>query len=183
MIARPAQPANLEDMMAKQANDTNVRRDEDGPDYDGAINLIRGQIRTNQSDINGLAQDQGTLFGRIDKQMGVNSKAAKAFAAIDIMAEEKRTDYLRSLLGLLGRAGYDKFNDLVDHMHRADGSAPAGKPDKADKAPVTPPGATDTDISLDPDEVEEQRKREADPMFKEGQSATVHRLPAGQKVN
>jgi hypothetical protein len=168
--------------MAKQANDENIARDESGPDYDGAISLIRGQIRTNQSDINGIAQDQGTLFGRIDKQMGVNAKAAKAFSAIDIMADEKRTDYLRSLLGLLGRAGYDKFNDLVDHMHRPAGDKTPDKP-QADKTPAKPPTATDTDISLDPAEVEQQRQREAEPMFQEGQSATVHRLPAGTKAH
>lgn len=169
--------------MAKQANDENVRRDEDGPDYDAAIGLIRGQIRTNQSDVQSLAQDNSTLYKRIDKQHGVHRGAAKQFAAIDQMAPDKRTDFLRSLLGLLGHAGYDKFNDLVDQAQR-----PTPAKGKAEKAAKPAPGATDTDVqspideSLDPGEVQSQRQREADPMFEEG--GNVHRHPAaGNTVN
>jgi hypothetical protein len=76
--------------------------------------LVRGQLRNNDSDQKSLAQDNATMFKRIEKEHGVHKGAAKTFSQIDKMGAEKRTDYLSSLLGLLGIAGYDNFDDLVD---------------------------------------------------------------------
>jgi hypothetical protein len=120
--------------MAKTANSANVKRDIEGPDYKGAIDLVRGRIRSNQSESRSLAQDNSTLYKRIDKEHGVHTGAAKDFAKIDGMAPEKRTDYLRSLLGMLGFAGYDNFDDLVD---RAQKPAPTGEgKDKVEALPA-----------------------------------------------
>ena len=166
--------------MAKAASDQNVRRDEDGPDYDGAILLIRGQIRSNQSESQSLAQDNSTLYKRVDKQHGVHRGAAKDFAKIDQMAEEKRTDYVRSLLGLLNHAHYDNFNDLVDQA-QAGAKKAAAKPAKAKvKAPdATGPAGANGNIALpDPDpEIEKQKAEDAEAF--EGDN--VHKLPVGGK--
>jgi hypothetical protein len=131
--------------MARTANAENVKRDVEGPDYKGAIDLIRGPIRTNQSDSSSLGQENSTLYKRIDKQMGVNRGAAKAFAAIDGMAPEKRDDHLRSLLGLLKHAGYGEFSDLVDRAQSVQPSKPNpdGDPDFDE---VDGPPADDSDL-------------------------------------
>lgn len=117
--------------MAKAANNENVGREIEGPDFKGAIELIRGPVAKNKSDASSLGQDNSTIFKRIDKQYGVHRGAANTFASIDRMQKDKRVDYLRSLLGLLSNAGYDGFNDLVDRM----GAAPTAqaKPDKKGK--------------------------------------------------
>lgn len=104
--------------MAKKADSENVAREIEGPDYASAIELVRGPIRTNQSNASTMGQNNATLFKRIDKECGVHPGAAKDFAKVDKMAPEKRDDYLRSLLGLFGHAGYDKFDDLVDRMQK-----------------------------------------------------------------
>ncbi len=124
--------------MAKAANNANVEREMEGPDYPGAIELIRGPISRNKSEASSLGQDNSTIYKRIDKQHGVHGGAAKDFAKIDGMQADKRVDYLRSLLGLLKHAKYDKFNDLVDQMTGAPtAKAPAkGKKTKVD-APIS----------------------------------------------
>lgn len=173
--------------MAKAANSKNVERDESGPNYNATIKLIRGQLRSNDSDQRSLAQDNAEAYKRIEKDHGVHRGAAKQFAAIDKMAVEKRTDFLRSLLGLLGHAGYDNFDDLVDRAQR-----PAGK-DSGSAAPKTPkpaPDATDGagpegkngNISTaDVDEEIERQRREDEVLFDGADKPTnVHPLPARQ---
>lgn len=162
--------------MARPANSENIKRDEAGPDFQQSIGLIRGKIRANESDISSSAQDNSTLYKRIEK-MGVHRGAAKDFAKIDKMGSEKRTDYLRSLLGLLGFAGYNDFNDLVDRAQRP-GKA---RPPKADKGEKTP-GATPDAIGNEDPAVLEQRERENDPMFDDEAEGNVHPFP-GQKTN
>ena len=185
--------------MARSATSENIARDEGGPDFQGAINLIRGKIRTNQSDSRSLAQDNSTLFKRIDKQMGVHPAAAKDFGKIDGMAPEKRTDYLRSLLGLLSFAEYDNFDDLVDRAQKPsgkkEGKAKAKEP-AADK-PAAAPDALDgneqpsdtvdlrTGMIVDPqgndvreatpEELAEARERQAD--FADALAENVHAFP------
>jgi hypothetical protein len=117
--------------MARSANSANIRRDEQGPDFKAVVDLVRGRLRTNDADQKSLAQDNATMFTRIEKQHGVHKGAAKTFAQVDKMAAEKRTDFLRSLLGLLGIAGYDNFDDLVDRAQK-----PAGKPAKETPKPA-----------------------------------------------
>lgn len=129
--------------MAKTANSENVKRDVEGPDYPGAIQLIRGPIAANRSETSSLGQENSTLFKRIDKQCGVHRGAAVSFAGIDKMPEDKRTDYLRSLLGLLKHAGYGNFNDLVD---RAQVVTPPAKKDAPAKKDLPEPAPGDADL-------------------------------------
>lgn len=124
--------------MAKPANSANIKRDQEGPDYQAVVGLVRGQLRNNDADQKSIAQDNATIFTRIEKTHGVHKGAAKTFYQIDRMSPEKRTDYLRSLLGLLGIAGYADFDDLVDRMQKPGknpvktGGKPAAKGAKAE---------------------------------------------------
>lgn len=113
--------------MARTANSENVRRDVEGPDYQRAVDLIRGPIRTNQSDASSIGQENSTLFKRIEKSMGVHRGAATDFAKIDKMAPEKRDDYLRSLKGMLKVAKFGDFDDLVDRAEKAPDKKPDGE--------------------------------------------------------
>lgn len=158
--------------MAKTANSENIKRDEEGPDFSAAIDLVRGRLRTNDSNQRSLAQDNSTLYKRIEKDHGVNSASAKDFARFDKMAPEKRTGHLRHLLGMLSRAGYDNFDDLVDR---------AEKPTAKGKSMFPAPDALgEQDISkaeVDP-EIEAQRAADA----KTFDESNVHRL-AEKTVN
>lgn len=127
--------------MAKAANGENVARDVKGPDYVEAIKLIRGPIARNKSDSSALGQDNSTLYKRIDKNFGVHPGAAKMFAGIDAMQDDKRNDCLRSLFGLIQNAGFGKFDDLVD---RAEGKTSA--PAKAEKAALPDHPADSSDL-------------------------------------
>lgn len=127
--------------MAKAANGENVARDVKGPDYVEAIKLIRGPIARNKSDSSALGQDNSTLYKRIDKNFGVHPGAAKIFAGIDGMQEDKRTDCLRSLFGLIKNAGFGKFNDLVDMAEGKTTTAP-----KAEKQALPEHPADDSDL-------------------------------------
>lgn len=165
--------------MARSANSKNIQRDQDGPDFQSVIGLVRGKLRSNDSDQRSLAQDNATLFTRIEKEHGVHKGAAKTFAAIDKMAGEKRADYLRSLIGLLNFAGYDNFDDLVDRAQRP-GQAPAAKkPAPAGKgAKAQAPDAIEEDISKAPVDPEIKAQREEDAAeFEEGEG-NIHPFPA-----
>lgn len=126
--------------MAKTANSENVRRDVEGPDFKGAIELIRGPIARNKSDSSSLGQDNSTIYKRIDKQYGVNRQAATMFASLDGMQADKRTDVLRSLFGLVQNAGYGNFDDLVDRAERAASEKPAAT---AEAKPALPDHPSD----------------------------------------
>lgn len=186
--------------MARAANSENIKRDESGPDFNGAVGLVRGQIRTNESDIQSTAQDNSTLYKRIEKQMGVHRGAAKDFAKIDKMAGEKRTDYLRSLLGLLGVAGYNDFDDLVDRAQKPAGKDKGQKTDKPKGKPAPAPDAIDDTAPTEqvdlktgmvvgadgedirqasPEELAAERNRQAD--F-DDTSGNIHPFP-GSKAN
>lgn len=172
--------------MARTANSQTIEREEQGPDFEGAISLIRGRIRTNQSEIRSIAQDQSTLFKRVDKEKGVHAGAAKDFAKIDAMAAEKRTDYLRSLLGLLNYAGYDNFDDLVDRAQKPQGKG-AGKSaakSKSEQPKAKAPDALDASgtngnieqADVDP-EIQAQRDQDAE-QFNDGDvPPNVHKFP------
>jgi hypothetical protein len=163
--------------MARSANSENIRRDEDGPDFESVIGLVRGKLRSNDADQRSLAQDNATLFTRIEKQHGVHKGAAKTFVQIDRMAPEKRTDYLRSLIGLLNFAGYDNFDDLVDRAQRPEGkAAPKKAPAGGKGTKAQAPDALEEDISKAPVDPEIAAQREADAAeFEEG---NVHPFPA-----
>lgn len=161
--------------MAKTANSENLRREAEGPNWKETIDLIRGPIRSNGADTSKLGQENGTFYKRIEKQYGVHRGAAKDFAKIDLMAPEKRTDYLRSLIGLCRQAKFTEFNDLVDQA-QAPAKAktkgkPAAAPDALDGAPRDEDIPLD-DPSLDPAVVAEQRDRESNPMFDDGDNVT-----------
>lgn len=177
--------------MAKTASSENIQRDEDGPDYDKTILAVRGQLRANDADQKKLAQENSTVYKRIEKEYGVHSGAAKQFAAIDKMAAEKRSDFLRSLLGLLNRAGYNDFDDLVDRAQRpkteGETKTSASVPDALDGEPTVDlktgmlVGSDGSDIrEATPDEMAAARNKQAD--FDDG-DGKVHRLKPGIKAN
>lgn len=165
--------------MANTANDASIRREEAGPDYVAAINLVRGKLRANDSDQRSLAQDNATLYTRIEKQHGVHKGAAKTFASIDKMAQDKRTDFLRSLFGLLGFAGYDNFDDLVDRAQRPSANAkPDVQPKPAPDAEAGPEGKNGDIARPDVDPAIEAQRKEDAAAFEEG--GNVHKLPGAK---
>lgn len=111
--------------MAKTANAENVKAAVVGPDYDAAIKLIRGEIAGDKKRTSSIGQAIGKAWKRIEQQFGMNRAAAQAFARVDEMAVETRTDYLRTFFNLCNRAGYGTFDDLVD---RAEKASPERKP-------------------------------------------------------
>lgn len=86
------------------------------PDFKGAADIIRSTIR-NVNDTKAKALgDLSAAWARVQDNCHVNKKAAKAVAAIMGMSDGTRSDYLRSLLGLLNEMKLGISSDLVDLM-------------------------------------------------------------------
>lgn len=138
--------------MAKPATADNVKAAMQGPDYDAAIKLIRGEIAGDKKRTSSIGQAIGKAWKRIEQQFGMNRAAAQAFARVDEMAAETRTDYLRTFFNLCDRAGYGSFDDLVDRAEKApEKPATPRKPRASDPRPAAPKKSAD-DAKPGPDD-------------------------------
>ena len=130
--------------MAQSADRESVNRADSGPDYAGALQLIRSDIKQDKEETSRIGQRVGGTWKRIEKTMGLNRAGAQMFARIDGMAPESRSDVLRTLIGLAKAARYTDFNDLVDQAQNATPKAPPAPP-----APITPAaGGSKADAAL-----------------------------------
>lgn len=102
--------------MARKATAENAEKPAPGSNVDYAkalkilekIDSLKGDLRETQGELSGVWEG-------IEKDCGVNKAAAKVFLdKIHKPAEDRRNDFLRSLLGLLKASGIQLGADLVD---------------------------------------------------------------------
>jgi len=100
--------------MADRASADRVAADMNPPNFRAAIKLIRTAIvakKTRISSINGEISDQ---WGKVEGYK-VNKKAGRVFLMLDSFEHDERTDFIRSLNGLIDASDWNKDGtDLVD---------------------------------------------------------------------
>lgn len=114
--------------MAQSATADSVSAADQGPDYEGAIALMRGEIRQAKEETSSLGQNVGQAWKRIEKTMGLNRKGAQMFNAILFLAPDTQKDIIRTFIGLLRASKLDRFDDLVDRAEQAGESETKPKP-------------------------------------------------------
>lgn len=92
------------------------------PDFEKALRIIVGDIKPAEEKNASARGDLSSAWKTIEDECHCNRQAAKAFAKLRGMSEEKRDDYLRTLYGLMTAAGIGISPDLVDQMGE-DGAA------------------------------------------------------------
>lgn len=105
--------------MAKTANAEGLERDENGPDYAGAVGEIK-HIMAVEQNAKSVSGRQKSNWDRIDA-MRVDRRAARAMKQILGLEPDNRTMMLRGLFGLLiaAKDEIDLPGDMVDMMHKA----------------------------------------------------------------
>lgn len=145
--------------MAQSATPDSVSAADQGPDYEGAIALMRGEIRQAKEETSSLGQNVGQAWKRIEKTMGLNRKGAQMFNGILFLAPDTQKDVVRTFMGLLRASKLDRFDDLVDRAQQppADDDKPKPSPRKpgtkaapAAEAPSHP--ADDSDLAGEDDD-------------------------------
>lgn len=91
------------------------------PDFAKALRIIAGDIKPAEEKNASARGDLSAAWKTIEDECHCNRQAAKAFAKLRGMSEEKRDDYLRTLYGLMQEGGIGISEDLVDLM--GDGEA------------------------------------------------------------
>lgn len=122
--------------MANKADKDRVRGDIAGPDYAGAIAIIRDQIAGKKNRLSTINGEISGLWDTVEKK-GVNTQGAKIFLRLDGMDEADRNDVLRTVQAMADEAGWNKQGDMID---QAGGNViemprPAAKQPAAEKPP------------------------------------------------
>lgn len=97
---------------------------------DDDIVTIYRNLAAARSNSQTAAGECGAILKQFET-LGGNRKALSLFYSLDKMGEEKRDDFLRSLLNILRVMGVSVAPDMVDLME----AAPAEEPAKPAKAP------------------------------------------------
>jgi hypothetical protein len=97
---------------------------------DDDIVTIYRNLAAARSDTQAKAGECGAILKQFES-LGGNRKALSLYYSLEKMGEEKRDDFLRSLLNILRVMGVSVAPDMVDLME----SAPAEEPAKPAKAP------------------------------------------------
>ena len=127
--------------MAQSATADSVSAADQGPDYEGALALMRGEIRQAKEETSSLGQNVGQAWKRIEKQMGLNRKGAQMFNGILFLAPDTQRDVIRTFMGLLRASKLDRFDDLVDRAEQA--GQGETKPKPSPRKPGTPAPAAE----------------------------------------
>lgn len=130
--------------MARKANKESVAAAENGPDYKGALALIRGDIREAKDETSTIGQRVGQDWKRIEKVMGLNRRGAQMFAGIAFLPSDTQADILRTFYGLVKEAGLSEFTDLVD-IAEAGEAKPKAPP--AAPQPIADHPSDDSDLA------------------------------------
>lgn len=101
--------------MANKADKSRVRNDLQGPDYSGAIDIIRDQIAGKKNRVSTINGEVSDLWAQIEKK-GVNKQGAKVFQRLDAMDEGDRNDVLRTIQAMAEAAGWSKKGDMLDQV-------------------------------------------------------------------
>lgn len=100
--------------MADRASRDRVAADMQPPNFRSAVQLIRFSIEKKKSKIQGINSEIGDDWAKVQGHK-VNKKAGVVFGMLDKLEHEERTDFMRSLNGLIDAAGWDQeAADLVD---------------------------------------------------------------------
>lgn len=98
------------------------------PDFERAIRIMLNDIKPAEEKNQSSRGDLGAAWKKIEEECHCNRAAAKLFAKLRAMSEEKKDDFLRTLYGLMKAGGVALNRDLVDQM---------GDEDSADEMPVS----------------------------------------------
>lgn len=90
------------------------------PDFERAIRIIVGDIKPAEEKNASARGDLSAAWKAVEDDCHCNRAAAKHFAKLRGMSDEKRDDYLRTLYGLMQAGGIGISRDLVDQMGEGD---------------------------------------------------------------
>lgn len=100
--------------MAERASRDKVAADMQPPNWRGAVQIIRHSIVKKKAKVQEVNQAIGEDWAKVTGYK-VNKKAGVVFGMLDKLEHEERTDFMRSLNGLIDAAGWDKeAADLAD---------------------------------------------------------------------
>lgn len=100
--------------MAERASRDKVAADMQPPNFRSAVQLIRHSIEKKKAKIQGINSEIGDDWAKVTGHK-VNKKAGVVFGMLDKLEHDERTDFMRSLNGLIDAAGWDQeAADLVD---------------------------------------------------------------------
>lgn len=106
--------------MAYEDQDNDQAIEVKQPDFARAIRILDHDIKPAEEQNAESRGDLSAAWKLIEEQCHCNKAAAKVFAKLKAMSDEKRDDYLRTLYGLMKAARIGISQDLVDRMTDSD---------------------------------------------------------------